>query len=68
MSKKTPRQKLDWIGSGAIHDLIAARQAGKSFREIIMIIHEKYGVSFTTARLCQVMKSVRDPEANNIGN
>ena len=62
------RQKLDWIGSGAIHTLIAARKEGKSLRDIVPIIAEKYGVTFTPARISQVLKSLRDTEANNIGN
>ena len=61
-------KKLDWIGSGAFHDLIAARKEGKSLKDIVPIIAEKYGITFTVARLSQVLKSLRDTEANSIGH
>lgn len=62
------KQKLDWIGSGAIHTLVKCRKEGKSLREIVPIIEEQYGHCFTVARLSQVLKSLRDQEAINLGN
>lgn len=55
--------KFSWLESGALHDLIRLRKKGLSLKKCIPIIAEKYGKSYTVARLSQVLKSVRDYEA-----
>lgn len=48
--------KIDWLKSGALKELMAARKAGVSFKDFLVTLRDKYGVSVTVARLSQVYK------------
>lgn len=58
-------RKIDWIASGALKELAAARKAGISFKDFLVTLRDKYGVSVTVARVSQVYtKYLRDLEAD----
>ena len=52
--------RFDWVGSGAVSTLIAARKDGLSLSEAAKIIAEKHGKLFSIGRLSQVLKAMRD--------
>lgn len=60
------KAKLDWIQSGALNDLVEHRKKGGSLSDFLYILRDKYGVSYTPARVSQVLKSIRDTEALNL--
>lgn len=51
--------KLNWQGDAGF-DLVEMKKEGKSYREIINFLYSKYGVSYTQARISQIVKQFKE--------
>jgi hypothetical protein len=54
---RTP--KLDWSVPAFKQELLDLRKAGKSLTDVNKHLYEKYGISFTNARLSQVFSAYK---------
>lgn len=52
------KNKVNWQGDAGF-ELVDAIKAGKSYREFISFLFAKYGVSYTAARISQVVKQFK---------
>lgn len=50
--------KINWKGDAGF-ELIDMLKGGKSYRDVINFIYSKYGVSYTAARISQVVKKFK---------
>lgn len=57
------KSKTPW-SSGALELLIALKDAGKSHRDVIEAINQRFQVSLTAARISQVWNKIKKERAN----
>lgn len=50
--------KVNWQGDAGF-ELVDMLKSGKSYRDVINFLYSKYGVSYTAARISQVVKSFK---------
>lgn len=63
------KKGFDWVGSGALNDIVDAKREQKSLKDILVIIRDKYQISVTPGRISQVYsKYLLDKESLNNGS
>ena len=50
--------KINWQGDAGF-ELVEMKKEGKSHKDVIAYFYSKYGVSYTAARISQVVKQFR---------